>query len=123
MIIDIRPFKNNDSEVLSQLIINNLMSINVQDYGLEAVKLLSSFYLPGKIIEYSGNEEIYVGVFDSKIVGTISLDKGRIRNLFVDVQHQGKGIGKKLMHFIEGIAEDHKLEKLFLYSHLSAEDF
>lgn len=123
MKIDIRPFRNNDAEELSQLIIDNLMLVNVQDFGLEAVKQVSTFYLPEKIIEYSGNEEIYVGVYDSTIVGTISLDKCRIRNMFVDVQQHGKGIGKKLMHYIEKIAEESKLEKLFLYSHLSAESF
>lgn len=119
----IRPFINTDAEEISRIIIKDLTTVNVVDFGEELAKHLSSFYSPEDIIKYSENDEMYVGEMNSEIAGTVSLDGSRVRNVFVKPALLGKGIGKDLMNFIEDKAREKKKEKLFLHSHLSSAGF
>lgn len=123
MKLNIRPFNILDADEISRIIIEDLTTVNVVDFGEELAKQLSSFYSPEDIIKYSKNSEMYVGELDSEIAGTVSLDDCRIRNMFIKPVLHGKGVGRDLMNFIEGKAREKKKEKLFLHSHLSSAGF
>jgi ribosomal protein S18 acetylase RimI-like enzyme len=123
MEIDIRLFGKNDANDVSNLILEDLKTICMDDYGEEVIKILCMFYTPDCIIRYAKNEEIFVALSGSKVTGTISLSEGRIRNLFIKPEFRGKGIGKKLMSFVENSAKEKNIERVFLSSNISVAGF
>lgn len=67
----------------------------------------------------------YVAIDDRQVVGTamINIQAGKIDGIFVHPDHMRKGIGKKLIQFLEGIALSHGLKALDLQSTLNAVPF
>ena len=123
MNIEIVPFKNEYAAAVSKIIIDNLTKINLNDYGDEVIKILCLFYTPDCIIRYSKNEDIFVALSDSEVIGTVSVLESRVRNLFVKIEFQRKGIGQDLIRFVESAAKEKNMERLFLSSNLSAVGF
>jgi len=118
--ITIRGFENGDASDVSQLIIDNLMLVNNRDYGEEAIKQLARFYSPQRLLEYAQDGNMYVAVEHSMIIGTAALDQGRVRNVFVRIDHHQQGIGKILMQHIEDIARQQGKVRLGLRASVSA---
>jgi N-acetylglutamate synthase-like GNAT family acetyltransferase len=119
----IRPFAEEDAGAVSELIIENLEKVNVMVYGASTVKKLAKQYTPAHILKYAGKGSMFVAVSAAGLVGTITLEEERVRNLFVRVDCQGHGIGEKLVGFIEELARQKGLEKLTLQADLSAAEF
>ncbi|SOU87815.1 GNAT family N-acetyltransferase [Tenacibaculum dicentrarchi] len=74
---------------------------------------------PELIIDKGGY--IFLAFQDNIPIGTISLEKindkeYEILKLGVSKEHQGKGIGKKLMEYVIQLAKDKKVLKLVLHS-------
>ena len=67
--------------------------------------------------------EVFVGIVGDKIVGTIALHKGKILGFYVKKDLQGKGIGGKMLRFIEEYAFEKGLSKIELTSTPIAEEF
>ncbi len=121
--ITIRRFEECDSDQVSRLIIDNLLLVNVRDYGEAAVRQLASFYSPPFLEKYAQSGEIYVAVERSNIVGTATLERNRVRNVFVRIDHHKQGIGRMLMQHLEGIAWQQGNTRLFLLADISAASF
>jgi N-acetylglutamate synthase-like GNAT family acetyltransferase len=121
--MEVRNFEPEDAEKLSQLIIQNLRQVLIQDYPNEAIEALMPFYTPEKIMESSKHQFTLVGMLGNDLVGSASLDYDRVRNVFVDVARHRRGIGKKLMAAIEAYAQEQHLKKIYLMSGLSAYGF
>ena len=65
-----------------------------KDYWHENYDTVKNVYLP--------QSETFVLVEDGNILGFISiLNKGYIGALFIDINHQGKGIGRKLIEYAQ----------------------
>jgi N-acetylglutamate synthase-like GNAT family acetyltransferase len=116
----IRRFEPDDAKTVSQLIIDNLFSVNIHDYGEEAVRFLAQSYTPELLLEYTQNSETFVALLDSEIVGTATLQQNYVRNVFVKINQHKQGIGKILMAHIESIASQQKITQLVLRASLSA---
>jgi N-acetylglutamate synthase-like GNAT family acetyltransferase len=116
----IRRFEPDDAIVVSQLIIDNLFSVNIHDYGEEAVRFLAQSYTPELLLEYTQNSETFVALLNSDIVGTATLQQNYVRNVFVKINQHKQGIGKILMAYIENIACQQKIKQLVLRASLSA---
>jgi GNAT superfamily N-acetyltransferase len=121
--IIIRRFESGDADDVSQLIIDNLMLVNILDYGEAAVRQIARFYSPPWLLEYAQSGETFVAVDRSSIVGTATLEQNRVRNVFVRIDHHRQGIGKILMQHIEGIASKQNKAQLVLLADISAVDF
>jgi|GEM_PF-878280 len=121
--ISIRPFESDDAGDVSQLVIDNLMRVNIGDYGEAAVRQLACGYSPWLLLEYARNGEMYVAVEGSSIVGTATLQQDRVRNVFVRIDHHKQGIGRVLMQYIEGAASRQGVQRLFLLANISAVGF
>jgi GNAT superfamily N-acetyltransferase len=119
----IREFVPEDAEGVSRLILRNLREVNTRDYSLEAVEAMGPFYTPERIIERSMSNWTIVCVHEDRLVGKASLDGDRVRNVFVDVDMHGQGIGSRLMAEIESHAQANGLETLRLHASPSAEGF
>jgi putative acetyltransferase len=64
-----------------------------QNYWKSQQKAMRETYLP--------MAETYVITEENKVVGFISMVDNYLAALFVDYQYQGKGYGKRLLHFIK----------------------
>ena len=57
------------------------------------------------------------------MIGTASLQGSVVRTVFVDPDHQGKGIGARLMDVVESFARANAIRRLSLNSSLTAHGF
>jgi len=67
--------------------------------------------------------EIFILVEDDCVIGTVSLGKNQIGELYVDPDYAGRGIGKKLLNFIEKYAKSKDIKNIYLFSTVSSEKF
>ncbi len=121
--IIIRRFREDDAENISRLIIDNLLQVNVIDYGETAVAQLARFHSPDLILKYARNSETYIAELNSEIIGTATLDQNRVRNVHIKIPFQKQGIGKLLMSYIEDMARKKGQPRLELLANIAAVDF
>jgi GNAT superfamily N-acetyltransferase len=122
-LIIIRSFEEGDASDVSRLIIDNLMQVNVVDYGEAAVKQLALFYSPEWILRYAQSAETCVAEVRSEIIGTATLDQERVRSVFVRIDHHKQGIGQLLMRHVEEAASRKNIVRLTLLANVGAVDF
>lgn len=121
--IVIRRFESGDATDVSRLIIDNLMQVNIVDYGEAAVEQLAIFYAPEWILRYAQSCETYVAEVGSEIIGTASLDRERVRSVFVRTDRHKQGIGKLLMRHVEETARRRNFTRVDLLANVGAVDF
>lgn len=97
----IRKLRDTDSRRVSNLIRKTLLESNRKDYTADVIRGLVDYFTPGRIRHLSGEREIYVVVQKGRLLATGSLDGNWILNLFVRPQAQGRGIGSKLLAYLE----------------------
>jgi predicted N-acetyltransferase YhbS len=119
----IRRFSPDDAELLSQLIIRNLQLVNIHDYSSEVIEALIPSYSPERIRHTAESTYTIVCIDGETIVGTALLDGNRIRNVFVEVERHGKGIGRRLMAALETHALENQLTRICLHGGVTAEGF
>jgi GNAT superfamily N-acetyltransferase len=119
----VRQFSPDDAERLSRLIIRNLRLVNIRDYSPQVIEALIPSHTPECIQDLARYGYTLVGIDEDVIVGTASLDGDLIRNVFVDVEKHGNGVGRKLMATIETYALDQRLHRIYLRSGLTAVGF
>lgn len=121
--ITIRRFEAGDADEVSRLIIDNLLQVNIHDYGEAVVKQLARFYGPEFLLNYAQAGEMYVALAGSGIVGTATLQEAWVRNVFVRVDHHRRGIGQRLIGHIEDAACRQAMARLALRANVAAVDF
>ncbi len=119
----VREFVPGDAEGLSQLIVENLRQVLIQDYSSEAIEALALSFTPEKLIEDGARQFTLVGTIGADLVGTASLADDRIRSVFVDVSRHSTGIGRQLMAELESYARQRRLGRVYLMAGLSASGF
>ena len=73
-----------------------------KDYWKSQQREMKEKYLP--------MSETYVISNDNDVVGFVSMVDNYLATLFIDVQHQGEGYGKRLLNFIKGRRENIQLK-------------
>ena len=70
-------------------------------------------------------QHFYVATYNNQVIGTgmINIETGKIDAIFVHPNHMRRGIGKKIVEFLEDIALNSGLETLTLVSTLNAAAF
>ncbi|MCP5097321.1 MAG: GNAT family N-acetyltransferase [Chloroflexi bacterium] len=121
--MELRELEPKDAEQLSQLIIQNLRQVIIQDYAQEIVDKFVPYYAPEKVIERSAHQQILVCIAEGNVVGTATLDKDRVRDVFVDLARHRSGIGTAVMAAIEARALENRQTNLFLLSNVAATGF
>jgi N-acetylglutamate synthase-like GNAT family acetyltransferase len=119
----IRKFQDKDARKLSYLIRRALNEVNIKDYPKSVVARLSKYNAPSKLIERSRRRDIYVIVDDDRIRGTASLENNNVFSVFVDPTYHGKGMGQRLMKYVERAAKKRGIDRLRLNSSLTALGF
>ena len=121
--IEIRPATANDAETICRVAIRALRETNARDYPAVVIARLVAGFSPQRITTFIASRPFYVAIAHDTIVGTANLDGVAARALFVDPDHQGKGIGSRLMAVIEDLARARSVATLHVQSSITAESF
>lgn len=118
-------------EQISNIIIQNLLTVNSKDYGIERVKKMSEDFTVEKLQNsLSKRKKVFVALIDNNVVGTAGIDKSWysddeywILTVFVKPENHGQGIGKKLIRKIEEYATTLPIKKLVIPASITAHEF
>jgi len=119
----IRKAKSKDAKEISKLRINNIKNIVSKSYNKKWINKLIEWNSVEHIKNHIKNRDVFCMAEKDKILGTVDLEGNKLGSLYIKSEIVGKGIGKKLLIFIEEYARKKKLKKLYLYTTKNAFNF
>lgn len=118
--MEIKEYEEKYASEISQIILNNLYTINIQDYDKETIDKIAKNFTDEKIkSNFPQRIKCFVAMDQGKVIGTASLDiikemygvnvednkdKYIILTVFVNIENQHQGVGKALIKEIEKYA-------------------
>lgn len=119
----IRLATPDDAAAISQVIIQSLCQSNARDYPHDVITQVEKSFSTEAIRVLLNQRQVFVATHDKHVVATASLDQDVVRSVFVDPDHQGRGLGKQLMETIQSVAQEAHIEVLRVPSSITAEAF
>lgn len=118
-------------EQISNIIIQDLLTVNSKDYGIKRVKKMAEDFTVEKLQNtLSKRKKVFVALIDTDVVGTAGIDKSwysddeyLILTVFVKSENHGQGIGKKLIEKLEEYAITLPVKKLIIPASITATEF
>ena len=118
-------------EQISNIIIQDLLTVNSKDYGMERVKKMAEDFTVEKLQNsLSKRKKVFVALLNDNVVGTAGIDKSWysddeywILTVFVKPENHGQCIGKKLIGKIEEYATTLPIKKLIIPASITAHEF
>lgn len=114
--MEIRRATKRDARKISILRRETLRKINIRDYPKEHLRFLINENSTQGITKKLKDRDMFCAWEINNIIGTIELKGDKISGLFIKSSEIGKGLGTKLMNFIENYARSKKIKVLRLYS-------
>lgn len=121
--IIIRKFKSMDSLEVCHIIKRNLIEVNSKDYPEHIINNMCNLYTSDHLIKIAEERDIYVAELNGKIIGTASLEGGIICAVYVNIDYHKRGVGKKLIAFIEAAAKNNSIDLLRIHASLTSLNF
>lgn len=121
----VRTFQSSDQLAIRQLFYDTVHQINCCDYSAEQVETWANSAWDDAFWETRLQTRLtYVAELNQQIVGFAMLaPDGYIDCFYCHYQHQGKGIGGRLLDQIETIAHSWGIERLFSEVSVTARPF
>ena len=114
--MEIRKATKKDVRKISLLRRKTLREINKNDYPKVFLQFLINENSTQGIINKMADRDMFCMWEDDFLLGTIELKGNKILGLFIKSSEIGRGIGTKLMDFIEIYARSKKIKQVRLYS-------
>jgi GNAT superfamily N-acetyltransferase len=102
--VRIRRFDARDAEAVSALIATTMRRSNGRDYAPEVLERLIAYFTPAKVTQLAGERHCVIAAVGDRIVGTAALDGAALATFFVHPDHQGHGVGTRLLAVLEDAA-------------------
>lgn len=106
--MEIRRFKETDAGEVSALIAKTLRTTNIRDYSLEFIEQEVNTLTPDYIAWRASWTHFYVACEGEEIIGCGAIGpywgsetESSLFTIFVLPQHQGRGIGRKIVQMLE----------------------
>ena len=107
--LKIEKYNEKYLEQISNIIIQNLLTVNSKDYGIEKVKKMAEDFTVEKLKNtLSKRKKVFIALIDDIVVGTAGIEKSWysddeywILTVFVKPEYHDQGIGRKLIEKIE----------------------
>ena len=106
--MNIRRFKEEEANEVSDLIRNTIRISNTKDYPLELMNLLIETETPEHVLERASWTHFYVAEDEGKIVGCGAIgpfwgkeDESGLFTIFVHPEYQAKGVGRAIIETLE----------------------
>jgi predicted N-acetyltransferase YhbS len=119
----VRAATVDDAPAVSRVILDALRQSNAKDYSPEVIERVGASFSPLALLNLFEQREVFVAVYDERIVGTASLDGRAVRTVFVAPEVQRRGVGRRLMEVVEDAARKAGIEVLVVPSSVTAEQF
>jgi GNAT superfamily N-acetyltransferase len=119
----IRRAEAHDVEGLSRTILRAIRITNAVDYPPHLIAAVADNFTPERVLVQLAKRQVFVAVVDSSVVGTASLHGRVVRSVYVDPDHQGTGIGGKLMEAVEELARSQSIDGVSVPSSITAQEF
>jgi GNAT superfamily N-acetyltransferase len=100
----LRPFEPDDAAAVSALIAVTMRRSNARDYPIERLEALIGYFTPEKLRRLATERECLVALEADRIVGTGACADGELLTFFVHPDHQGRGVGARLLARLEASA-------------------
>ncbi len=116
---------------ISDLIIQDLLTVNIRDYGIERVQKMTKDFTVEKLQNtFNKREKVFLALIDDHVVGTAGLEKSWynddeywILTVFVKPENHRQGVGRKLIEEIEKYATNLPIKKLIIPASITAHEF
>lgn len=118
--MEIKEYEEKYAKGMSEIIRDNLYTINIKDYGKEVIDKIARHFTEEEIQKnFPERVKCFVALKDEKVIGTASLDlikdmygikiednkdKYIILTVFIKKENQHQGVGTKLIEKIEKYA-------------------
>lgn len=128
--IQIMGYEEKYAKEMSEIILSNLYTINIKDYGKEAIDKIARHFTEDEIKKNFPNRvKCFVALKEGKVVGTASIDRIKdmygvkiehrenkyiILTVFTSLENQHQGIGKMLIQKIEEYASEKQATELLI---------
>lgn len=112
----IRKATKKDARKISSLRRKTLREINKNDYPKVFHDTLINKNSSKEIIKKMKKGDMFCAWRGDALLGTIELRDDKISGLYIKTSEIGRGLGTKLMDFIEDYARSKKIKKVRLYS-------
>ena len=119
----IRRVRYDEIGQLGALIRNTLLISNSLDYDMKVIQNLSRQYSTHNVRDMAMRRRMYVHLTDEVIDGTVSLKGDMIYAFFVAPDRQKRGIGSRLIAFIEKAAKSFGVRTLKVDASTTARAF
>ena len=129
--LKIEKYNEKYLEQISNIIIQNLLTVNSKDYGIEKVKKMAEDFTVEKLKNtLSKRKKVFIALIDDIVVGTAGIEKSWysddeywILTVFVKPEYHDQGIGRKLIEKIEEYATTLHIKKLVIPASINPNGF
>jgi len=107
--------RKEDARKIAKMRKNTFEKILAKNYTRKVINYLNNQNNPSDFVKKMKEREMYCAWKDGELVGTVDLEGNKIGGVFVKHDLIGKGIGTKLMDFIENKARSKGIKNVKLY--------
>ena len=104
----IRRFEEKDAKKVSELIVETLRKTNTKDYSADTIENYVNNFHPENVLKRASWTHFYVAEEKRNIIGCGAIgpywdkiDESSLFTIFISPEHQGKGIGRKIIETLE----------------------
>ena len=127
---EIRRLREEDADIISEIVCRNFLEINIKDYSKMEMENLAEIYNHEKILEMSRWAHSYVACVDDKIVGCGSIasywgkeGESILLTIFVLPELHRKGIGTQIINALENDEYFLRAKRIEIPASITACDF
>lgn len=106
--MEIRRFKDEDAQAVSEVIRTTIRISNTKDYPVELMDELIASETPEAVLGRASWTHFYVALDEGKIIGCGAIgpywgkeDESSLFTIFVLPEYQGKGVGRSIVEVLE----------------------
>jgi N-acetylglutamate synthase-like GNAT family acetyltransferase len=121
--IHLRKIKKADLPSVYELVRNTIQVSYADVYPLEAIEFFKNYHNRENILKDVASGYTIVAESEGLILGTGTLLEMNVRRVYIDPQHQHRGIGQLIVKKLEQKAKSERLEKLDLSASLKSRRF
>lgn len=121
--IVVRAFRPADAPAVSALIAATMRRSNARDYPAERLEALIAYFTPDMLRLLGGERQCLVALVGDRVIGTAARDGAELATFFVHPDHQGRGVGSRLLAPLEAAARAAGLPALHVESSLTGVAF
>jgi len=119
----IRQAREADADAISDVIVQALRLSNAADYPPQVIERVAANFDAASVRRLMASREMFVALDGARVVATAGLAGDVVRSVFVLPELQGRGVGKALMRYVEGVAQAAAVQCLRVPASLTAVPF